>query len=249
MNTWGSKFWMALGAIGVVILMVYDTKAFEYDKLDQLYSQTVEPSVQIDDNCSGTIINESTNPDGTVNFQILTAQHCMRKKPVIGEEHTVDIPVYVDEKPMGEAKFKAKLIKTSGDVGDLALLEVTNAAVSFDIKAAKVGGPDILPRMKFGADVFGVHFPGAYSQTITAGILGHREASFNMAVMFQRVAMSTIGGSSGSGLFMEVNGEYYLVGTLTGGFSETFNFYMPLEDIIKFLTPGPTFIVDPVFGE
>lgn len=245
--------WIVVGAIiglGLSSYFAGEAKSFEYNELAVLNEQTVYPSVQIDDNCSGTIINLIINADGSKTFQILTALHCMKNKPTLGEIHTVDIPIYVNELPVGEAKFKAKLIKIPKDDVDLALLEVTNANTSLDIKVAKVGTEDDVPRLRFGLDVFGVAFPGALSQTITEGLLGHRELGFGRQVFFQRATVASIGGSSGSGLFIDdQQGGYELIGTLTGGIGESFDFYTSLEDILKFLEPAPVLTIDPVFGE
>lgn len=217
------------------IAMTKVAPALDAADLPSVYQDAAYPSVQLDDKCSGTIIEVIRNADSSQSFKVLTAAHCTKR--TIGELAKIDLPLYVNNQPYGEMEFKGILTNFDHNM-DLALYEVRNVFVSFPLPAASVGTAEDLPKLVFGSPVIAVSYGQAWSQTIGEGLLGRLEVPDwigDGSVLFQRASPATVGGSSGSGLFMKIDGKYKLIGTLTGGSGETFNFYSRLDSILKFL--------------
>lgn len=231
-----NKWVLIVGAVLLGTLAITKTApALDAADLSSAYQDAAYPSVQLRDRCSGTIIEAVRNLDSSQSFKVLTAAHCTDK--TIGEIMRIDLPVYVNNQPFGEVKFAGILVAYDKDI-DLALYEVRNVFVSFDVPQAVVASEADIPALKFGASVLSVSYGQGWAQSMVEGLLGRLEVPDwigTQTVFYQRASTPTIAGSSGSGLFIKIDGKYKLIGTLTGGTGETFNFYSRLTSIIKFL--------------
>ena len=160
-------------------------------------SQLLEPSVQINKNCSATVI--ASDRGGT---WLITAQHCVNGKPsgVINYATTVMEGVTV------KADIPYKVVDE--DVkNDLALIHTTT--VGFKVAQVATEKP------AEGQEVWTVGYPlslprqlstGFYGLNVLVGEMDHQRASSFIAV-----------GNSGGGLFVIEDGVYKLVGVTSKG--------------------------------
>lgn len=198
-------------------------------------SKVALASVQIDESCSGTIIEDPDPSDGIQTF-VLTAKHCVEPDK-IGTIYRVYIPKnhseefdYVNERFMLVAK---------SSVSDLALLQ--------SLKSGDMGTPKIdiyhgYP--KFGSLVYNVSYAMALPPQITSGYLGLLEyapfGDVSISSIFRRASVMTAPGSSGSALVMYDRGDYKIIGVLTGGVrgGSTIwytSFWTPTYEIVDFI--------------
>lgn len=249
-SPWNKWFW---GTVGVVLLLgVLSTcdpaPALSKEiETNRLYQEVLLPSVQIDKNCSGTIINVSKHENGTQSFDVLTAKHCMKNKTEVGGEVTINVPVIVDNNHLGYAGVLGYVTRHAS--GDMTIISVLNTRLSFDLKPAEVVSSTDISQLYYGMDTVCLSYGAARGPILTKGQLGFLEYLENFGVI-QRNSCPTIKGSSGSALFVDLPNDdrgYILIGTLTGGWGESFNFYSVASDVIKFLI-SPTLTVDPVFN-
>jgi len=190
----------------------------------------MKASVLIDQNCSGTIFDVKKNEDGTQNFSVLTAAHCTQAKT--GESHTVNIPVVSGNILYGYVPVNSKLDVVQAP--DVAVLKVEGARLSFELFPAKIGTFDDDARLYNGMPVYCFTFGAARSPVLNTGFLGYKEDIPQFGGLMQRTSCPAMPGSSGGGLFIDDGeGGYELIGTVTGGWSESFNIFSPLTAVAK----------------
>lgn len=231
-----------LGTI-VAVGLLYSGKAKAEELLsDQKVTQMVVPSVQLNKNCSGTIIHSDRDKEsGKAETYVISAKHCVDK---VDQKIDINIADYSDNNRMlSETAWKAKVIGTSYK-SDLALIKLDTDQKVF-VHIATIAPKDI--KLTFGQKVYSVSFPMGFSKTFTEGTLGFVENLDKSLVDlgsssgdFYRATPDITGGSSGSGLFIQTGGdipEYQLVGVLTAGFTRgTFmNLYTPIEEIREYV--------------
>lgn len=195
-------------------------------------SEMFQSSVQIGNYCSGTVINDPDVSDG-IQTTILTAKHCVEK---IGQEVTVTIPEYLQDRISTKKDFKFSVVDIS-DKSDLAILQGTSA--EWTVPAVPVYGGII----SFGEEVISVSFPEATSKTVTSGFLGWIEkippfGDVSDSQEFRRSSTLVTGGSSGGSLYKIVGNHVELVGVLTGGMgtAQWITYWTPLEEIQDYLS-------------
>jgi Trypsin-like serine proteases, typically periplasmic, contain C-terminal PDZ domain len=206
-------------------------------KADPLVDQVFGPSVQLGDFCSGEIIHskrdEKTDKVSTI---VLSAKHCVMddtKKLV-----TINKAVYdTHNRKTGVKTYIAEVLGTSFK-SDLAVLKLRDQSYLFT-DVAKVAKSDT--PLRFGQDVVVVGYPLGRSMTYTEGNLGFVEdnvfSDISESKQFYRATPDIAPGSSGSSMFTLVDGEYQIIGVVTGGASQFswFNFFTPIEEINEYL--------------
>lgn len=206
-------------ALGFLWLATPDTKALPLDKLtSQFYDQTVYPSVQIENFCSGTIIDKKKEGD-VYRYSVLTADHCIER---LRKRYNLKVYTATESVNLTKDVFSGKIEKRSKD-HDLALISFNTAR---SLPVATVATSEQFASYKFGQDVIGVSFPAGGSgggQTMSEGTLGRIESNSFMTgkeEFYQRASISMTGGSSGSALFIEDDGDYYQIGVLSFGYKD-----------------------------
>lgn len=218
---------------GLFLVAVLATNA----KADPLVDQVRTPVVRLDAFCSGTIISSKRDDKtGKVATYVLTAKHCVKDN----EKDTIPIAKdkYNGLDKAGKTIYDATVYGTSYK-SDLALLKLRDDQTFFD-KVAKVADKDI--NLQFGQAVVVDGYPLGLSMTETEGKLGYKEeqpafSDISQSKMFYRASPDIVGGSSGSGLFTFDNGEYKLIGVVTGGYQRAtyINYFTPIDEIRDYL--------------
>lgn len=208
---------------------MYSTLVPPTNNLQDIYTA----SVQIGNYCSGTVINDPDLSDGE-QFTVITAKHCLGKEQGIGTVLTVNVPQ--DNHNTYTKMTEIKVIVTDiSKLSDLILLQGMKRDEGLDV--SKV---DILEdEVKFGDYAISVSYPYGLSKFITDGYLGYvfpmlPFADVSISTLYQLSSVPATAGSSGSGLFKEDNGQYKLIGVLTGGMG-FITCYTPVEEIRVFL--------------
>lgn len=204
---------------------------------DTSFEDVINASVQIDKYCSGTVIPDPNLKDGN-QFTVLTAKHCLDKDQTIGSIITVNIPQLLGNDLTGDLAVKTIVYDVSKD-SDVILLQGMSPDKDPQIKPVEIYGG--LPA--YGSSVLSISFPRGLYKVITSGYLGqivtsHWESKeLSESGRWQESTTLTEGGSSGSGLFVETDSGYQLVGTLTWGFrgSPLPGFYTPVDEVRTFL--------------
>ena len=193
----------------------------------------IASTVQLEDYCSGTIINDPNLSDGE-QFTVITAKHCLAKDQKIGTVLSVNIAEDIDNKFTKMKEIKV-IVKDISLVSDLILLQGFKQGEGLELPKANIYKGDV----KIGDEVLSVSYPFGLSKLITNGYLGYlftfpafKDVSKDF--LYQLSTTQAAGGSSGSGLFKAGNNEYELIGVLTGGIAYI-TAYTPLEEIREFL--------------
>lgn len=220
--------------IGIILLTLLSCGQA---KADPLVDQVFNPSVQLGDYCSGEIIYSKRNEQtDKVNTIVLTAKHCVMDDP----EKLIPINKAVYDNKNRKTGVKTYIASVLGQSykSDLAVLKLRDHSYLFDdvAKVAKADTP-----LAFGQSVVVVGYPLGRSMTYTEGNLGYVEDGvFNdisQSKQFYRATPDIAPGSSGSSMFTFVDGEYQIIGVVTGGASRLswFNFFTPVEEINEYL--------------
>lgn len=179
-------------------------------------------SVQLTENgegfCSGTFIED---PTGKNLKTILTAKHCIDD---VGQVITVPY--------MGiDYDFKVEYVSPESD---LALLQTKSM---FGATVADIGRAPV-----YQGESIAIGYPLGLTQTITKGFVGGIDTeeafgSVSKSTAFLRSSTVIAPGSSGGGLFQQIDGKYKLVGVATGIHSKYFfvTYWTPTEEIHSFL--------------
>lgn len=193
-------------------------------------------SVQLEDYCSATRIDD---PDLTDGFQntYLTAKHCMDAEDKIGSTLTIYENVSLGNVYIRSTDGEKVIIKDISETSDLVLMQ-----------GMKPGDPD-LPKIHIypgfvqaGTPVYAFGYPRGESLTVTYGMLSYiiKMDSFpdiSKSGLWQKAGVAVQGGSSGGGLMMETDTGFELIGTLTWSYNgdEGASYCTPLFEIQEFL--------------
>lgn len=223
----------ALAGVTLLFTMGYCSTV----RADPLVDQVLNPSVQLNENCSGEIIHSKRDlKTDKVNTIVLTAKHCVMTDPK--QLITINKAIYNDKnRKTGTRSYLADVLGMSFK-SDLAVLKLRDRSYLFDHVAtvAKSDTP-----LQFGQSVVVVGYPLGRSMTYTEGNLGYVEdnvfTDISSTRQFYRATPDIAPGSSGSSMFTTVSGEYQIIGVVTGGASKFswFNFFTPVEEINEYL--------------
>jgi len=205
----------------------------QYNEPQDDMSKIIAATVQIENYCSGTIINDPDLSDGE-QFTVITAKHCLGEGKGVGTILTVNIAEDVANEFV---KMKAiKTIVTSvSEFSDLVLLQGMKEGEGLDIPKINIYNGSV----RIGDKAYSVSYPHSFSKLITEGYLGYLLelppfASVSKEYLYQLTTVNVAKGSSGSGLFKATDTGYEMIGVLTGDFS-FISAYTPVEEVRSFL--------------
>lgn len=210
-------------AVATIVGGVYvmdDAKASEPEDYKTMQSEMFEPSVQLGQFCSGTLIySERDAESDKVTNMILTAKHCVNK---VGQEVIINMPVFNKKhQEIRKVQYRSSVWGISSK-SDLALLKLKDEDTYF-LNVAKVASNDRADSLVFGETVYNVSYPLGMNQTFTIGTFGRIEtvdafSQLSQSKEFFRATPDIAPASSGSSLYAQNDkGGYELIGTLTGG--------------------------------
>lgn len=237
--------WFYIGAgliFGVAVALgISEAKSAPLEELKKMEEQMFLPSIQLNKNCSGTIIYSDRDKEkGIVSTIALTAKHCVE-----AADQRLDVMTYVYNKTnrlITEEAHKARVLGMSYK-SDLALIKLEDENTIFPV--AKIAKKETGESLKFGQDVYNVSYPLGGSQTLTVGTLGRVEVIPDFKTKsgeFYRATPDIGPGSSGSAMFQKATGDYEIIGVLTGGYRgfTYISLYTPIEEIVEYLDVAKT---------
>lgn len=202
---------------------------------NQLRDEVLAHTVQINGNCSGTLIySDRDKKTGDVETVILTARHCIAN--IDKQDVFVDFPVYQKNRVVKKDRYIAR-VKAQSYKADLALVSLKDKQTYFD-KVAKLGGDDV--DIAMGDPVVTVGYPLGNALTVTSGLFGSLE-TINYpsdGVEYYRATPDIVGGNSGGAMYHKTaTGAYELIGVTTAvhRMYTFFGLYTPAADIYEFL--------------
>lgn len=211
-----------------------------YKSSEDYRQEAMDATVQIENFCSGTVVEDPDPSDGIQPF-VITAKHCVKGHYGIGDGIHVRIPAVV-QNIEGEYKSYDAIVWNISDESDLTYLKVVDEKF-----------PDITPLKiykgltKFGDHVWTIGYPSALTKSMVDGYLGwiKKIPYFNDVSKdgwYQYAPMLVSPGSSGSSLLIETDDGYEVIGVLTGGLIVVALgyqvFWVPQEEIIEFQNEG-----------
>lgn len=209
------KPWILL-VIGIVLMVSAHSYVFAASgpELDKMQQQMFSPTVQLNGNCSGTVVwSKRDEKSGEVATYILTAKHCVSNQ---NEDQFADVPVYHDNLLVKKERYIARVhgLFFNADIG---LFRLKDKQTLFE-RVAKLAPAK--PALKMGEDVWTVGYPLGWSLTVTEGLFGVIEVSdFDKPGQeYYRATPDITGGNSGGGLYRKNGaGDYELIGITTAG--------------------------------
>ncbi len=194
----------------------------------------ISASVQIDDYCSGTVIDAKAK-DPEAKTVVLTAAHCVQK---VGQVIPIYIPIYDETGRVVDKKVYLFTVDKMSGVSDLALLS-TKADLHIDPVSVMQGFGH------FGEDITIMGYPLGGSLALIKGTLGYvdnKDTEHSASNDWQKGYGDIYPGNSGGGVFVQdALGNYALIGTVSlvlktameaGGSTD---YYVPVNEIRSFL--------------
>lgn len=223
-----------LALVGIFAVWAYNIPTNHVTTMQDM----IASSVQLEDYCSGTVIEDPDLSDGE-QLTVLTAKHCMNAEDKIGSILHIHVPNIMGNTYDTPTDDGVKvIIKDISKDSDLVLLQGLNPKT--DPKLPKMHVYGGIPQI--GELSYAVGYPRAESRTISLGMLGYtinNTALSDVSVSgeWQKSTNAVQGGSSGGGLFIETDLGYELVGCLTWGYrgDEGAAYWTPVQEIRTFL--------------
>lgn len=205
----------------------------QYNEPQDDMSKIIAATVQIENYCSGTIINDPDLSDGE-QFTVITAKHCLDEGKGIGTILTVNIAEDISNKFTKMRGIKTMVTNIS-EFSDIFTLQALKAGEGLELPKINIYNGTV----SIGDRAVSVSYPHALSKLITDGYLGYlfqlpAFSSVSKEYYYQLTTVTVAGGSSGSGLFKLTDNGYELIGVLTGG-REFISAYTPIDEIRSFL--------------
>lgn len=204
-------------------------------ELQQLHIEALNPVVQIDRNCSGTLFHSAKNGDEVETF-ILTAKHCVDDKPKA--IYTIWVPTYVNNQIVSEVAYRAT-VRAQDYQSDLAILQLMDKQTTFTNIAAIA--PKLVPLLE-GEDVWVVGYSRGEVRTITEGLFGSRQhinfPDASVPTEYFRATPQIAGGNSGGALYHKnASGNYELIGVTSAVIpaSDFMGYYVPIDKVRAFV--------------
>jgi S1-C subfamily serine protease len=202
---------------------------------DTITDQVVNPTVQINRNCSGTIIKSDRDEvNGRVETLILTAKHCIKN---VGDAVDVFIPDYNKDgrrfrEQLLHGKVKGKHFKF-----DLAVIELVDIDTLYTAVAKLAPADYVLERF---SPVVASGYPLALTLVVSDGKFSQRVvvpgAPYREEVLVSAVAIA--GGSSGGGLYTISGSDYLLIGVTSMGAQQfPYGLFVPFDHIAQYVAP------------
>jgi len=215
---------------------------------DNLNEQVLAATVQLNGNCSGTVIySRRDEKSGDVKTVVLTAGHCVSS--VMAKDQDIDFPVYAGNRVVKKERYIGRVLGRYYK-RDLALVVLKDKDTLFS-KVAKIS--DAEPSVSMGDQVVTVGYPGGMGLTITEGLFGSYETVDYPydGVEYFRATPDITGGNSGGAMYqVTAAGDYKLIGVTAAVWRccSFMGLYTPASDIHEYLkTALPQAIgIDPV---
>jgi S1-C subfamily serine protease len=227
-------FYRAMGLGLMAMSIVFPFYALAAD-LTKLRDQALAPVVQLNRNCSATVIHSDRDEvSGKVTTFALTAKHCVDK--VAGVTSIIYVPVY--NKALRLVREEALRVKGHGVFWkhDLALLRFVDTDTVFP-HIARLAAADAA--LAEGEPTVAVGYPFGMARTKTAGELGPRDeiAMDGKELEYIRSTPGVAGGNSGGALFRITEaGDYELIGvTSLGAAVGHINAFVPIDVIREYV--------------
>ena len=230
------EFWSVVGkalaaaAIGIGIGWLITPARAD----DALNVQVLNNTVQINDNCSGTLIySDRDKESGKVETLILTAKHCVTNED---QDFKIHFPKYQNNRVVKQDTYIGK-VKGKSYKYDLSLLSLKDTETYF--KSVSKIAPDNIP-LSLGDRVLVAGYPLGYNLTVTDGMFGgYQSIDYpKSGAEYFRSTPDIAPGSSGGALYgITKEGKYELIGVTTAGFRGfTFmNLFTPVDQINEYL--------------
>lgn len=209
------KHWITL-VVGILFVVLAHSIVFAAsgDELDKMQAQMFSPTVQLNGNCSGTVVwSKRDEKSGEVATYVLTAKHCVSNKD---KDQEVDVPIYHDNLLVKKERYIARVHGTFFGA-DIGLFRLKDKQTLFQ-NVAKLAPAQ--PSVRMGEDVWTVGYPLGWSLTVTEGLFGVIEVvDFDKPGQeYYRATPDITGGNSGGGLYRKNGaGDYELIGITTAG--------------------------------
>lgn len=241
-----------LASLGLVFLIALVSHALANENAadmmkmqDQMFTPNVKINITGNTNvwsvpqgfCSGQVIHSDRDKkSGKVETFVLTAKHCTSK---VDERMEVLVDQHGKNLGLQSSIHYEATVWGQSYKSDLALLKLDDDEHIFD-HVAKLAPKDTV--LNFGDKVELVGYPYGFSQTWTEGRLGYVEkandffSGLSASGKFFRATPMMAGGNSGSSMFIQdTDGNYKIIGVLTGGAAGFVGFYTPLSEIHDYL--------------
>lgn len=230
------KLWTLL-LVGLAFIFASFTYVYAADSVElaKLQRQVLGVTVQMNGNCSGTIIrSQRDQKTGEVQTLILSAGHCAIDKDA---DQFADVPVYQNNQIVKKERYIARVLGVFYD-GDLSLFVLKDKQTYFPF-VAKIA-PENAP-LYMGEEVWTVGYPLGMSLTITEGLFGAIETNdfAKSGSEYYRATPDIAGGNSGGALYHKnAEGDYEMLGVTTAGMTGLpfIALYTPLAKIRQYLS-------------
>lgn len=163
--------------------------------------------------CSATFYRN--DPAGAL---FITAGHCVIDKGDynLREQNAVIGADGMDYETLSEQVYYVKAVKTL-KAEDVALIQVKDKAITFDVKPVDFATAADLQQLEVGSPIMAVGYPAGGELTVSKGEFTGQVPglpSIDVKGPLYRTTATVIGGNSGGGFYMEVNGDYKYLGTV-----------------------------------
>jgi S1-C subfamily serine protease len=207
------------------------------DPLDQIATEMLEPTVQLERNCSGVVVHSDRQEEsGEVLTLVLTAKHCTDN---LGQLINVFIPVYDDENRMVQEQVFKAVVGGRYGLHDLAYLRLLDTDTVLE-NIATLAEDDT--RLREAEPIWAVGYGLGWTRTITEGTFGQRQSvafpDANRPNEYFRATPAIIGGNSGGPLFhRHSEGHYEVIGITSAGSAQTnhINLFVPMDSINEYM--------------
>lgn len=228
---------IALFCVGIVSLIASTIYALSApsEELKKLQAQVLGNTVQLNENCSGTLIwSKRDDKSGEVRTVILTAGHCVQDD--MAKDVKVDFPIYQNSRLVAKNRYIGRTLGVYF-AADLALVQLVDKQTYF-ATVSRIA-PDT-PEVTMGEDAWTVGYPLGAALTVTKGLFGALETiDFpKSGTEYFRATPDIAPGNSGGALYHKNGaGDYELLGVTTAGMRgfSFVNFYTPIEKIRAYL--------------
>jgi S1-C subfamily serine protease len=194
----------------------------------------VEPTVQVNRDCTGTVVLSAADNKGVVESYILTARHCVDGQTA--KVHTVYVANYDDGRIVSEVAYKARASTCYGHA--LALLKLIDTKTVLP-SVAKIAARDV--GLFEGEPVTVIGHPAGLRRTVVTGQFGGRDSvefpARGTATEYFRASPIISGGNSGGPLFHQApDGSYELIGVVSAGIPGTaVSLFVPIDAVRDYL--------------
>lgn len=177
--------------------------------------------------CSMTFVGNDS--EGAI---FLTAAHC-----VDGKELNFRIQKKNEKYEVVSEEIHYLKVLRANTSDDTAILQVTDPEVAISGASVDIATVEESDKVEFGQELFVLGFPAADEKSLTRGnFTAKKKGVLGVTEMYQ-TTVPIAGGNSGGGLYIEVDGEYKLIGTTSAKHSrnEIMTYFSTAEAVRRVL--------------